>query len=146
MNAEQQEVKLIADDAQMELNKAIPALHAAAEALKKLNKADITEIKGFASPPDAVRMVLEAVCILLGEKGDWDSAKKVMTDMGFLDKLRDYDKNALADKDALLKKLRVVTKRPEFDVDEIGKKSVACKSLAMWVKAMDNYSRISKEV
>ena len=46
----------------------------------------------------------------------------------------------------MLKQLRQVTKRPEFDIDDIGKKSVACKSLAMWVKAMDNYARISKEV
>lgn len=67
-------------------------------------------------------------------------------EMGFLDRLREYDKNALADKEGLLKKLRVITKKPEFDVEDIGKKSVACKSLAMWVKAMDNYARISKEV
>jgi dynein heavy chain len=53
------------------LNKAIPALNAAAEALKKLNKADITEIKGFANPPDAVIMVLLGVCIILGYKSDW---------------------------------------------------------------------------
>jgi dynein heavy chain len=53
------------------LSKAIPALNAASEALKKLNKNDITEIKGFANPPAAVVMVLEAVCILLGEKSDW---------------------------------------------------------------------------
>jgi dynein heavy chain, axonemal len=66
VNGEQMEIKIIADDAQVELNKAIPALQAAADALKKLNKADITEIKGFAAPPDAVRMVLEGVCILLG--------------------------------------------------------------------------------
>lgn len=46
----------------------------------------------------------------------------------------------------MLKQLRQVTKRPEFDIDDIGKKSVACKSLAMWVKAMDNYAKISKEV
>ena len=45
-----------------------------------------------------------------------------------------------------MKKLRVLTRKPEFDVEDIGKKSVACKSLAMWVKAMDNYARISKEV
>ena len=71
VNAEQQDIKLITDEAQTELAKAIPALNAAAEALKKLNKNDITEIKGFANPPAAVSMVLEAVCILLGEKGDW---------------------------------------------------------------------------
>ena len=64
--------------------------------------------------------------------------------MGFLDRLREYDKNALADKDALLKKVRAVTKRPQFDIEEIGKKSLPCKSLAMWVKAMDTYDRVSK--
>lgn len=70
------------------MSKAIPALNAAAEALKKLNKNDITEIKGFANPPAAVVMVLEAVCILLGEKSDWEGAKKVMMEMGFLDRLK----------------------------------------------------------
>ena len=39
-----------------------------------------------------------------------------MMEMGFLDRLKEYDKVTLADKDALLKKLRVVTKKPEFDV------------------------------
>ena len=117
MNGEQQEVKLIADDAQAELSKAIPALKAAADALKKLNKNDITEIKGFANPPPAVAMVLEAVCILLGEKSDWEGAKKVMMEMGFLDRLREYNKDALAEKDNLLKKLRVVSRKPEFDVE-----------------------------
>lgn len=89
-------------------------------------------------------MVLEAVCILLGEKSDWEGAKKVMNDMGFLDRLREYEKNALVDKDSLLKKLRLVTNKPEFDIEDIGKKSVACRSLAMWVKAMDSYAKISK--
>ena len=66
--------------------------------------------------------------------------------MGFLDRLKEYNKNTLGEKDGLLKKLRVITKKPEFDIEDIGKKSFACKSLAMWVKAMDNYARISKEV
>lgn len=33
-------------------------------------------------------------------------------EMGFLDRLKEYDKNSLADKDALLKKLRVITRKP----------------------------------
>jgi dynein heavy chain len=84
VNVQQTEIKAITDEAQAELAKAIPALKEAEEALLKLNKNDITEIKGFASPPPAVVMVLEAVCILLGEKSDWDSAKKVMMEMNFL--------------------------------------------------------------
>ena len=55
-------------------------------------------------------MVLEAVCILLGEKSDWDSAKKVMMEMGFLDRLRGYDRNTIPD--PILKKLRVLTNKP----------------------------------
>jgi dynein heavy chain len=44
----------------------LPALQAAADALKAIKKDDINIIKTYANPPDAVRMVLEAVCILLG--------------------------------------------------------------------------------
>lgn len=110
MNIQQTEIKAITDEAQTELAKAIPALKEAEEALNKLNKNDITEIKGFASPPPAVVMVLEAVCILLGEKSDWDSAKKVMMEMGFLDRLRTYDRNTIPD--SILKKLRVLTNKP----------------------------------
>lgn len=44
----------------------------------------------------------------------------------------------------MLRKLRVLTRKPEFDIDEIGKKSSACRSLAMWAKAMDIYAKVSK--
>ena len=44
------------------LEEAIPALEAAAEALDNLNKADITEIKAFASPPKPVMNV--CMCVL----------------------------------------------------------------------------------
>lgn len=43
----------------------------AEDALSKINKNDIAEIKGFTNPPPIVVLVLEAVCVLLGEKTDW---------------------------------------------------------------------------
>lgn len=89
-------------------------------------------------------MVLEAVCILLEETATWDSAKKVMMEMGFLDRLKTYNRNTIPPE--VLRKLRVLTNKPEFDPVDIGKKSAACRSLAMWCKAMDNYSKIAKEV
>ena len=51
-------------EAEDDLAKAIPALEAAAEALKNLRKEDITEIKAFAKPPAAVEKVCECVQIL----------------------------------------------------------------------------------
>jgi hypothetical protein len=54
----------------------MPALNAAIDSLKALNKNDIVEIKSFAKPPPLVQMTLEAVCILKQEKPDWDTVRK----------------------------------------------------------------------
>lgn len=49
-------------------------------------------------------MVMEAVCLMLGEKTDWASIKVTMMEMNFLDRLKNYDKNNISDN--ILKKLR----------------------------------------
>merc|ERR1712048_31819 len=79
-----EETEAIQKDAQSDLDKALPALEAASEALKSLNKSDITEVKSMAKPPPGVVLVLEAVMILLNEDKDWSNAKKVMAGNGFL--------------------------------------------------------------
>ena len=61
------ETKVIADDAQADLDEAMPAFNNALKALDSLSKDDITEIKNFAKPPEMVQVVMEAVCILLDE-------------------------------------------------------------------------------
>ncbi|GFO48624.1 dynein heavy chain 6, axonemal-like [Plakobranchus ocellatus] len=60
------ETQAIADDAQRDLNEAMPALEAAVKALDALDKNDISEIRVFTKPPELVQTVLEAVAILLG--------------------------------------------------------------------------------
>jgi dynein heavy chain len=58
------ESKEIADDAQRDLEEALPALDAALNSLKSLNKSDISEVKAMTRPPEGVRIVMEAVCIM----------------------------------------------------------------------------------
>lgn len=58
------EAKAIADDAQRDLDEALPALEAALASLKSLNKNDVTEVKSMKSPPAGVTLVMEAVCIM----------------------------------------------------------------------------------
>lgn len=87
---------------------------------------------------------MEAVCTLLNEKTDWSNIKIVMMDMNFLDKLKGYDKNNISDN--IIKKLRVYTTKPDFDPVIIGQKNLASKSLCLWCKAIDNYSKVAKEV
>ena len=58
-----EETQLIADDAQKDLNAALPYLQRANKALDALDKSDIAEIKVFSNPPDMVMTVMETVCI-----------------------------------------------------------------------------------
>jgi len=65
VNEQASEIKEIADDAQAELDVAIPILKEAVDALNTINKADIAQIKGYQNPPSGVVLVMEAVAILM---------------------------------------------------------------------------------
>jgi len=137
-------VQIIADDAKRDLEAAMPAMNNAVKALDALSKGDIVEIKNFKSPPPLVQKVLEAVCILLGAKPDWDTAKKVMSDTAFLQKLKDYDKDNIPP--ATMKKIIKYYDDEEFVPEVVQKVSSAAKSLCMWVRAMKVYDEVAKVV
>ncbi|KAJ3101998.1 Dynein heavy chain 6, axonemal [Phlyctochytrium planicorne] len=134
----------IAEEAQKDLDQALPALQAAYKALDALDKKDIAELKVFSKPPDLVLMVMEAVCILFKVKPDWEGSKKLLGDSQLMKKMQDFDKDNIPD--SLLKKLKKYTENPLFNAEAVEKVSKACKSMCMWVIAMDIYSRIFKEV
>lgn len=66
--AKAQETQAIADDAQRDLDEALPALEMAVKALDALDKSDISEVRVFTKPPALVQTVMEAVALLLGAK------------------------------------------------------------------------------
>ncbi|KTF78385.1 hypothetical protein cypCar_00031471, partial [Cyprinus carpio] len=65
-------------------------------------------------------------------------------DGNFLKKLMDYDKDNI--KPQILQKLHKYITNPDFVPEKVEKVSKACKSMCMWVRAMDLYSRVLKEV
>ncbi|XP_019622649.1 PREDICTED: dynein heavy chain 6, axonemal-like [Branchiostoma belcheri] len=139
-----EETQAIADDAQKDLDEALPALDAAQKALDALDKSDISELKVFNKPPDMVMTVMEAICILLKAKTDWASAKTLLGDPNFLKRLLDYDKDNIPN--VLLNKLKKYIDNPNFVPEIVEKTSKACKSMCMWVRAMDLYARIFRQV
>jgi len=78
------------------LDVAIPALNEAIAALDQINKDDISKIKSYPSPPTLVRFTLECICLLLQEKPDWNNIKKMLSSMGFIDRLSHFDKDNIA--------------------------------------------------
>lgn len=67
-NEQAAKAKDIAEDAQRDLDEALPALDAAVASLKNLSRNDIVEVKSLANPPAGVKMVMEATCIMFEEK------------------------------------------------------------------------------
>ncbi|RXN34314.1 dynein heavy chain axonemal [Labeo rohita] len=149
----------IADDAQKDLNEALPALDAALASLKSLKKNDVVEVRAMQRPPQGVKLVIEAVCILkgikpkkvagekLGEKVDdyWDAGKGLLQDPGkFLDSLFKYDKDNIPD--AVIKQVQPYIDNPEFQPDSIAKVSKACTSICQWVRAMHVYHFVARAV
>lgn len=115
-------------DCEEDLVKAEPALSAAQEALNTLNKANLTELKSFGSPPGAVTNVTAGVMVLLAPKGkvpkdrSWKAAKITMAKVdAFLDSLINYDKENIHPE--VIKAIQPYLKNPEFEPDFVRSKS-----------------------
>ncbi|XP_051175007.1 dynein axonemal heavy chain 10 [Leptopilina boulardi] len=79
-------------EAKTALAEAQPALEAARLALSDLDKADITEIRSFATPPEPVQVVCEAISIIRGAKEiSWKIAKGMMSDPNYLRTLQEMN-------------------------------------------------------
>nr|CAI5834494.1 unnamed protein product [Callosobruchus analis] len=141
---EEVQCKRMADLAQADLDEAMPALEEAIRALDSLSKKDISEMKSYTTPPQKVKMVMEAVNILKGIDPSWDSAKKLLGEMNFLKDLKEFDKNHISEK--TLKKIAGYTTSEEFVPDKVGIVSLAAKSLCLWVIAIEKYAKVWKVV
>ena len=136
----------IVNDVEADLMEAKPELDAAKESLGKLEKPLIVELRSFNNPHDSIVIVMEALMVLFGEKKDWNSARQFMADVNaFLNKLKTFDVGSVPEK--LLNKVRKdYLSQKSFNIEEVGKKSMAAMSIAMWLKACSNYANVLKKV
>ncbi|XP_014206492.1 dynein beta chain, ciliary [Copidosoma floridanum] len=125
-------------DCEADLVKAEPALLAAQEALNTLNKANLTELKSFGSPPGVVTNVTAAVMVLLAPNGkvpkdrSWKAAKITMAKVdAFLDSLINYDKENIHPE--VIKSIQPYLKNSEFEPEFVKSKSAAAAGLCAWV-------------
>ncbi|XP_037820573.1 dynein heavy chain 10, axonemal isoform X1 [Lucilia sericata] len=131
------------EEAEIVLADALPALDEARRALSELDKAQITEIRSFATPPPQVQVVCECVAILKGMKEiNWKSAKGMMSDVSFLKSLMEMDCEALTGKQ--INQCRNHMKSQ--NLDEMEKISVAGAGLLKFVRAVIGFYEVYKEV
>lgn len=91
---EADKMEMIKQEAEAELDKALPHLKKAEEIVNALSRDDITDLKGTKAPTEHTALALRCVLLYLGyKKPDWPMAQKAMTDIKFLSKLREYEKD-----------------------------------------------------
>lgn len=69
-NEQARAAQAIKDECDHELGEALPILESALAALNTLTPQDITVVKTMKSPPNGVKIVMEAICVLKGVKPD----------------------------------------------------------------------------
>lgn len=150
MDQQKTEIQTEKAEAEEILKEALPALEKARLALEDLDKNDITEIRSFATPPEAVqvshipliflyhtfnyfslvlifrfiKIVCECVTIIRGYKEiSWKSAKGMMSDPNFLKSLQELNCNAITWKQVLQVKAHM---KKSSKLDEMKKVNIFC--------------------
>ncbi|KAI4474528.1 hypothetical protein M0802_015568 [Mischocyttarus mexicanus] len=146
-------------ECEADLAVAIPILEDAVIALNTLKPTDITLVKAMKNPPDTVKLVMAAVCVMLGVTPDrivdpvggkkiidyWGPSKRILGDMNFLQNLKDYNKDNIPSAVIQIIKNVYMTDK-NFVPHIVAKASSAAEGLCKWVRAMVSYNEIAKVV
>jgi dynein heavy chain len=159
-SAKAQEATSMKLECESDLAEALPLLNSAVAALDTLKKPDIDLVKSMKNPPDGVKLVMEAVCVMKDIKPDkipdpfgtgkmipdyWKTSLKMIGDPKFLESLKTYNKDDIPIH--VMKKIRTIyIPNPEFKPEKVRNASSAAEGLCCWVVAMEAYDRVIKVV
>ena len=153
-------VQLSMKECEDDLSEALPVLNAAIRALNTLTSSDIKTVKSMLNPPAGVRLVMSAVCIMLGVPPDrvkdvehptkkiddyWGPARRLLADFNFLDKLKRYDKDNVPPKAMAVIRKHFVP-NPDFQPSKVKYSSSAAEGMCKWVRALEKYDKVARVV
>ncbi|CAM39839.2 putative dynein heavy chain [Leishmania braziliensis MHOM/BR/75/M2904] len=151
---QQYDASQIAAEANARLAEAKPIIDKAKAALDTIQASDLNELRSFANPPSAVLKTTQACMTMFEAKDfngawsgstDWKGAREFLSHRSLLDMIRGYPTDNV--KPAILQKVQKYINDPEFTVEVCSSKgSQTCGSLCAWVHAVNEYSKVVKEV
>eukprot|EP00741_Cyanophora_paradoxa_P022582 tig00000248_g21807.t1 len=156
-----EEARAIKEACDGELARAAPALEAALAALDTLKPGDIALLRTMQNPPEGVRLVMEAVCVMAdvrpvvagttsaGEpvRDYWEPAKKMLSDPDFIRSLRSYDKEQIMPSIAkTIEAVYLPDERFQPAAVRQDSRSAAAVGLCLWVHAIFGYRRVLREL
>lgn len=159
VNVQAAKAQALKAECEADLALAIPILEDAISALNTLKPQDITLVKSMKNPPDAIKLVMAAVCVIKDVKADripdpstgkrmldyWGPSKRILGDLNFLQQLKDFDKDNIKP-EIMVRIRREFLPHKDFKPHIVAKASSAAEGLCKWIIAMDMYDKVAKEV
>ncbi|OWB58788.1 hypothetical protein B5S28_g4867 [[Candida] boidinii] len=130
-----------------DLDEVEPLIEEAQNGVKNIKKQHLNELRALSNPPDAIKMTLEAVCIMLGyDTPTWRDVQMVIRGDDFIASIVNFDGQKELTKEVLDYMDEVYLSRPNFTFEAVNRASKACGPLVLWVKAQLKYSMILDKV
>jgi dynein heavy chain len=140
---ESNEAEALEKECRASLDKAVPDMEEAIEALKQLSKLELSELKVIRKPPKAISLLMSAICIVIQEEPTrvktkdgqgfvndyWPTSigKRVLGNPKLIDVLTSFGQMRDQLDPEAMAKAEEVLQNPDFDYKNIGKASVAAK-------------------
>lgn len=141
----------------------MPALKASEKALEVLDKKQIELLKSMKNPPLAIKMVMQALCLILDpnpkekvknpetlklETDWWAASIRLLNNSKLLDDLLNYDRDNMDEK--IVTNLGKFLKDPEnnksLDIKIVENASTACKCIIQWINGIYSFYFVNKKV
>uniref|UniRef100_A0A8C9MKB7 Dynein axonemal heavy chain 12 n=1 Tax=Serinus canaria TaxID=9135 RepID=A0A8C9MKB7_SERCA len=155
-----EEAQALKNECESDLAEALPVMEAAIGALDTLKPSDIAVVKTMKNPPSGVKLVMAAVCVIREKKPEriadpsgsggkiwdyWGVSQKMLGNINFLKELKACSETPIPE--AVMHKIRTeYLTNPEFDPQVVAKASSAAEGLCKWIKGMEVFHRVSKEI
>ncbi|KTW31656.1 dynein heavy chain [Pneumocystis jirovecii RU7] len=135
--------KIVIDD----LAKVESAVAEARRFVGDIKKQHLTEVRSMTNPPEVVKLTMESVCTLLGQKFDnWKTVQGIIRRDDFISNILNYDNDKHMSKQLRIKMQTSYISNPNFTFDVVNHASKACGPLVLWVCAQVNYSAILEKI
>ncbi|KAJ7429818.1 microtubule-binding stalk of dynein motor-domain-containing protein [Mycena galericulata] len=119
-----------------DLADAEPAVLDAQTAVSNIKKQHLQEVRGMASPPEAVKLAMESVCTILGHKIDsWRTVQTILRRDDFISGILKFDTTTQMTKQLRDTMKRDFLSRPSYNFETVQRASKACGPLVKWALA-----------
>lgn len=144
--------------AERELEKTLPQLKLAEDALKTIKSQDIAVVRRLGKPPHLITVIMDCVLILCHKsldpvKMDWDKdfltttwgeSTKMMGDVSFLKKIRDFNRDAIDAETIDL--LQPYFQYPQYTAEAAMTACGQVAGLLKWTRAMADFYKVNVNV